>query len=280
MRNFLRVTIAATALSAGIAPAATIIVPDDDPSIRNAVETAAAGDVVRAGVYSDRIRIDRGQTGLTIEALGGNVEIYVDSGDDGIRIRGVDGVTIRGIAFHSGAYGARIHSATGTTLEHLTFDQPRKDGIRMDKSSGTTVTDCSVFIPRGRGIRVNASPNVTISGRSGQFATVSSPAKEGIRAQLSDDLSISDALVVGSKREAIRITKSANSSLTNSIVNTSRNGIRLQTSLNLTIADNGAFNNDQYGIRIQKSPPIAAVADLTAAGNVASGNGTQDLRVD
>jgi hypothetical protein len=39
-------------------------------------------------------------------------------------------------------------------------------------------------------------------------------------------------------------------------------------------------NNGTYGFRIDDSPPIATIADLTAAGNVASGNGTPDFRVD
>src|SRR6185503_20773866 len=67
--------------------AATIIVPDDNPSVRAAVESAGPGDVVqvRPGTYPEGVRIDASQTGISIEGLGGRPVLHPPV-SDGIRI--------------------------------------------------------------------------------------------------------------------------------------------------------------------------------------------------
>ena len=285
MRAIFRAVAGAAVLVGYPVGAATIIVPDDNPSIHDAVESASAGDVVqiRAGSYIDRIRVDRGQTGLTIESLGGRAYISVDQSDDAVRIRDVDGVTVRGLTLLVGRHGVRIDDATNVTLEELSIGSTREDGIRMDHVTGASVTNCSVSQSRGRGIRVDHSANVSISGRLEPLATVSNAVHaEGIRAQQSTNLSLSHTVVSASAgRDGIRIIKCANTMLdANSSVANSGSGIRVQASPNLTITNNVANGNREYGFRVQKSPPVASVADLTGAGNVASGNGIADLRAD
>jgi parallel beta-helix repeat protein len=259
--------------TASLVQATVIIVPDDNLSVRDAVASAGPGDVVqvRPGTYAEGVRIDKGQTGLVIEGLGGVPVIAPEHGDDAFRVKRVDGVTIRGFSISSSHRGLRLDDASGATLEDLDISGGTSDGIRIKGGSANTVQSFSVFHPNGRGVRVDKSPGAVIRDGS-----VVNSRREGILVKTSDNVSVLVNIVGGNFGGGVRLIKCPNATIDQTTAGgNGGSGIRVQTSAGLTITNNTAIGNVQYGIRIQSSPPVSSVADLTGAGN--SG---ENLRVD
>jgi parallel beta-helix repeat protein len=278
MKELARVMVAALAVSgASLVEAATIIVPDDNPSLRDAVAGAGAGDVVqvRPGTYAESVRIENGQTGLVVEGLGGVPTIAPSRSDDAFRIKRVDGVTLRGLAIESTRRGVRMDEASNTTLQDLQIHGGASDAIRMKGGSGNTVVDAEIQSVNGRGVRADKSPSVVV-----RDSLVLSAKREGILIKVSSDPSVLSNNGSANGSGGIRLIKCPNATVDdNEFPGNGNDGIRVQTSPNLTITNNTAVGNVRYGIRVQKSPPIASVADLVAAGN-SGGGGAGDMRVD
>lgn len=260
------------------AGAAVIVVPDDNPSLRDAVEQAAPGDVVqvRPGTYATRVRIERGQTGLTIEGLGGRPVIQPGPLDDGIRIREVDGVTVRGLEVQGGQRAVRVEKANGVLIDDV-VGAANKEGVRAKDTAGLVVRNSALSgATRGRGIRVERSSAPALLDN-----TVAGSRQEGIRVVGSPGAAVRGNTLTANRGGGVRVGKSAGAAVeTNSADGNGRSGIRIAVSPSTTVVDNNADDNAEYGIRVQKSPPIATVGDLLGAGNTASGNGILDLRVD
>ncbi|MFZ3166287.1 MAG: hypothetical protein WA130_01645, partial [Candidatus Methanoperedens sp.] len=85
------------------AGAATIIVPDNYPTIQQAVNNAATGDsiFVRSGVYPENVVINKD---LNIEGEDRKTTVIDGKGSDSVRIFNVD-VAIRGFTITNGRYG-------------------------------------------------------------------------------------------------------------------------------------------------------------------------------
>jgi hypothetical protein len=278
MTHFARLTIAALVVSAAsLARAAIIIVPDDNPSIRAAVDGAGPGDVVqvRPGTYNEGVRIENGQTGLVVEGLGGVPVIAPPRSNDAFRIKRVDGVTLRGLEIDSTRRGVRMDDASGATLEDLEIHGGASDAIRIKGGSNNTVTGAVISLVNGRGVRIDKSPGAVVRDSS-----VGNARREGILAKVSSNVSVLSNVGGGNGGGGIRLVKCPTSTVDdNNFAGNGNDGIRVQSSPNLTITNNTALGNVRYGIRVQQSPPIASVADLTAANN-SGGGGSGALRVD
>jgi parallel beta-helix repeat protein len=273
MRTLRSMAMAACVLAPLSVPAATIIVPDDNPSVRDAVAAAGPGDVVqvRPGTYAESERIENGQTGLVVEGLGGVPTIAPSRSDDAFRIKRVDGVTLRGLAIESTRRGVRADEASGLTLEDVDIHGGASDAIRIKGGANNTVTGSDISSVNGRGVRVDKSPGALVSDTS-----ILGAKREGVLVKLSSGVSVLGSNGSANGSGGIRLIKCPNSTIDgNDFPGNGNDGIRVQTSPNLTITNNTAFGNVRYGIRVQKSPPIASVADLTTAGNSGS-----NLRVD
>ena len=59
-----------------------------------------------------------------------------------------------------------------------------------------------------------------------------------------------------------------------------QSGIRIRRCSSLGVTNNQANGNGAYGFWVQGTPPFTTPADLTVAGNTASGNTLADFRVD
>lgn len=274
MKQIARVAIAALAVStAPFAHGATIIVPDDNVSVRDAVANAGPGDViqVRPGTYAESVRIENGQTGLVVEGLGGVPTIAPARSDDAFRIKLVDGVTLRGLEIDSTRRGVRADGASGLTLEDLDIHGGASDAIRIKGGSNNTVTGGNIQSVKGRGVRVDKSPFVTVND-----ITIISARREGVLIKVSTNATVTNFVGSANSSGGIRLIKCPVATVNDNYAHGNGNdGIRVQSSPNLTIMNNDCFGNVRYDMRVQKSPPIASVADLTTAGNV-GGN----LRVD
>src|SRR5262245_47410503 len=84
-----------------LAPAARIVVPDDQPTIEAAITASRAGDtvLVQPGTYVVPIRVDGGRHGLTIAGASDHDPPTLvgteGASDVGVLVDGVDNVTIR-----------------------------------------------------------------------------------------------------------------------------------------------------------------------------------------
>ena len=276
MRCFRPIALGTILAAYGSTFAATIIVPDDNPSVRDAVRNAAPGDTIqiRPGTYAEGITVDNRQVGLTIEGLGGRPVLAPASGDDGVRVKGVDSVTIRGLEVQGGQRAVRSDGANGLTVDDV-VGTGNKEGVRIKIGNFNTVRNCVLAgATGGRGIRVDLSPTVIIGN------TITDSHKEGIRATKAVGGRIQNNTVTGSAADGIRVTNSNLITIDgNASAQNKRSGIRVIGPGSITFTNNAANDNGQYGIRIQNAPPIATTADLTAAGNTATGNGLDDLRV-
>lgn len=257
--------------------AGVIIVPDDNPSPRDAVANAAAGDTVqiRPGTYDEGIKVDHNQHGLTIEGLGGRPVLRPDAGDDGVRIKGVNGVTVRGLEVQGGQRAVRSDGGNQLTVDDVVATG-NKEGVRIKIGNGHVVENCVLSgATGGRGIRLDLTGGAVVSGN-----TISDNRKEGIRATKTVGSTLQNNTITGHAADGIRLKGGSLNVLDGNTSNqNSRSGIRIIVSPTITVTNNAADDNEQYGIRVQKSPPITSDADLTAAGNTATGNGIQDLRV-
>ena len=59
-----------------------------------------------------------------------------------------------------------------------------------------------------------------------------------------------------------------------------QSGVRIRRCSGLGVTNNQANGNGAYGFWVQGKPPFTTPADVTAAGNAASGNTLADVRVD
>ena len=278
MKQSARVAIAILAVTTvPFAHALTIIVPDDNASVRDAVANAGAGDVVqvRPGSYAESVRIENGQTGLVIEGLGGVPTIAPERSDDAFRIKTVDGVTIRGLEIDSTRRGVRADGSSGLTLEDLFIHGGASDAIRIKGGANNTVTGVEIQSVNGRGVRIDKSPFATVDDTS-----ILSARREGILIKVSSNASVTNSNGSANNSGGVRLIKCPVSTIdNNNFPGNGNDGIRVQTSPNLTITNNSCLGNVRYGIRVQKSPPIATVQDLIDAGN-SGGGGNGGLRVD
>jgi parallel beta-helix repeat protein len=253
----------------GLAQAATIIVPDDNPSLHDAVASAGPGDVVqvRSNSYAETIRVDAGQTGLVVESIGGIAVISPSHLEDAVTVKRVDGVTIRGFALQPSRGGVLLDSANGTTLENLDIGIGFRDGVRIKGGSNNTVKNVTVLLSKKSCFRIEKSPGAAV-----QDSSAVNCRRQGYLVKQSDGASLLNNVAGGNRGGGIRVIKSPNATLDANYCNgNGASGIRVQASPNLTITNNSALGCVRYGIRIQASPPIASTTDLTDAGNVGGG---------
>jgi hypothetical protein len=149
--------------------AAVIDVPDAVATIQAAVDVAGPGDTIRVapGHYPESVRIDDGQTGLTIEpadpARPFTIQGARHKSADGVRVDDVDGITLRG--FHVvGAYNAvRLNRVSGAVVSGLHVEDSAL-GIRVTGGHANAVIGCAVAGTRvEQGIRVDGSPDILLA---------------------------------------------------------------------------------------------------------------------
>jgi len=184
--------------------AATIVVPDDQPTIQAAVSAAIAGDTVqvRPGTYAESVLVANAQTGLVLEGLGGRPLLTPPSGANGIRVDEVNGVTIRGLEIQGGSRGIRLDTSAGSTLTDLRLTAQTRDGILVRNGSGNTVSDSSVTGAFVDGIRVERSDAATVTGNS-----VSGSGRRGIQVKSAFTAVVSGNAVDGSGREGLEVLR-------------------------------------------------------------------------
>jgi len=300
--------LAAITLTAKALSAATIIVPDDNPSLTDAVAGAAAGDTiqVRPGNYVDRVDVVAGQDGLTIVGLGGRPVFTAANRKEGFRVSGVSGITITGFAFENRLSAVRLEGCTACIVQDIVATDCR-EGVRAKFGANVYVL-VSTFtnVTRGRAIRIQRAPGSAAFGN-----TITGTKREGIIFDRVDPLvmdsvaldpiiagnTVTDAktgIVVKTSADGFVYQNTTSSCRSDGIavgtapglyfadnhaVGNGSDGFQIDRAAGITIENNDATDNASYGFRVSRSPPITSPADLTTAGNTAGGNGSGDFRV-
>jgi parallel beta-helix repeat protein len=279
--------------------AATIIVPDDNPSLVAAVAGAAAGDTVqvRPGTYTEGSAVEVRQDGLTIEGLGGRPLLAGANRKEGFRVRGAVGVTISGFDIQGRVSAVRLNDCVGCIVQDLvvtdcdagirvsggdanlivgnTFTNvTHQDAVRVQSSVpfgvGTTVAGNTMTGVHKAGIRLLAAPGSQVVGN-----TISGSRREGIRLTSCHDSIVGVNDISGGLADGITLSGSSHDATldANIIGGCRRRGVRVSSSSPaLVITNNTVTQNGDHGFDFRS---VGAVVD----GNVAMGNGGDGFKV-
>lgn len=266
--------------------AGNIVVPDDHPTIQDAIAHAGPSDTIqiKPGTYAESIVIaGHGKDGLTLAGLGGRPRLTPPAGKDGIRVRGARHVTIRGLDVSGGRVGVHVLDAVHAVVTDVRISETAH-GIRFRRCtdeceiSRNNVQDAT----HGPGILVRDSPALNITGN-----VVTRSTREGIYVSRADELSMDDNVIEQSGADGIRITQC--DAIDGIDSNIARGNIGSGLHLNhgyshgtcsaCGLTDNVAEGNRRYGFRVRRWARLASATDLSERGNTATGNQAADVRV-
>lgn len=132
------------------ASASTITVPDDYPTIQEAVNNSGDGDTifVKAGIYYENVMINRTTfveepARLTLEGEDQKTEII---GDDGtcIAVSGDYYVTITGFKLREGIIGIHYLYSSGGLISKNTIRNMEASGINLDHTGNLSIRECNI----------------------------------------------------------------------------------------------------------------------------------------
>ncbi len=139
------------------AEAATIIVPDNYPTIQQAVNNAATGDTifVRSGVYHENVVINKN---LKIEGEDRKTTVIDGKGSDSVRINNAE-IEISGFTITNGKTGINFFSTGPLTIKDSTIEN--NNGYGIEFSYGSSYANGDVTVERsiirnnmGRGLSI------------------------------------------------------------------------------------------------------------------------------
>jgi parallel beta-helix repeat protein len=240
-------TFSLSAIPSAQADPATIYVPDDYPTIQDAVDNADPSDtiIVRDGTYTENVDVDKGH--LTIRSENGadyTIVAAVNTNDHVFNVT-TDYVNI-----------------SGFTVERAT--EGRSSGIYLLGACNCDISNC---------IASNNNYGIYLCYRSSNNTITNNIASNndyhGIYLLKSSDNTITNNIASNNYRKGIYPRHSSNNTITNNDVSNNKdNGIYLYDSSNNTITNNNVSNNDDNGIELYYSSD-----NNTITGNNASDNG-------
>jgi len=247
--------------------AATVIVPDDNPSLVQAAANAGPGDVVqvRPGVYAEGKPIVIRQSGVQIVGLGGRPVITGGNGRGGFWVRGASDVIIGGVEVRGKGKAVRLDDCTACGVVDVVFTECGL-GVRVRGGSGNVIVG-SVFndVWRDEGVFVDSSPFGFVVGNS-----MSLVHGRGIRIQGSAGTQVFDNSVQGANR-GFWILRSDGSQLErNTAPANLHEGFRITSSDDLRMSENVASDNGDAGFRVTSSDR-AVLEGNTASANDGAG---------
>jgi parallel beta-helix repeat protein len=230
----------------------TIVVPDDFPTIQEAIDNASAGDrvFVKRGIYDDKIVIDK-----SISLIGEDRETtiirpasyaYFLSWEYGIQVA-ADNVTISGFTIDGAVHDITIQvrdfpigwkSITESSIKNV------NDGIILGDSKGVRIF--------GNIIINNKRAGISVSGENNQV--------------YQNNITDNDAGVVTNADTKARIFKPTCHVISENMIARNNVGISVSSS-NTTVLGNEVVDNYREGISVSNC------FNVTVSGNIISNNG-------
>ncbi|MEM3730679.1 MAG: NosD domain-containing protein [Candidatus Bathyarchaeia archaeon] len=206
---------------------AIIVVPDNYPTIQQAINAASAGDTifVKAGMYYENVVVDK-----PVSLLGEDTQnTIIDGKGAGTVVKiAVNGVNVSGFTIRKSGYpqsGLLLYYVSGCSINGNIITANRYCGIYLYSSSNNTISGNIITANDHGGIMLYGSSKNSIS-------------RNGITANNGDGVLLSDS-------------SNYNSIFENNVVNNPR-GIYISHSSNNDVSENNITNND-CGVRLDLS---------------------------
>ncbi len=148
--------------------AATITVPDDYPTIQQAINAATAGDTVyvRSGTYYEHVTIGKS---LVLQGADKGTAIISGSGTGDVISITTANVTISGFTVHNGNIGINIVSASNARVDDCIIKHHYDRCIWIRNSSSAYISNCDISDAycsddywKGWGLHMDGNPNSTV----------------------------------------------------------------------------------------------------------------------
>lgn len=248
----------------------TIIVPENYPSIQEAINNADEGDTiyVKTGTYYENLVINK-----SISLIGDSARytmIDANSAEDVIWINQSE-VNITSLRMINGSYGVRLSSSTKCNIQDCYIDGNSNSGIFLFNSSNCFVTNCRIAVNMYEGIHLERSSHNTIincsilsSGVSGIWICNSSTSNTILDCDIhsiiyggygivihsnSSSNTIKSCDIYSNDGDGVWIYDSSDNLVMNCYLANNHNGICLSGSDNL-VANSSIQRNEYYGIFI------------------------------
>jgi parallel beta-helix repeat protein len=275
-------------------------VPSEHPTIQEAVDVAADGDIVEisSGTYLEAVVV-AGKTGLVIRAKG---KVVIDPpSETGLTLDGctdcvVEKVRVVGCPGH----GILVTGSTGCLLEKCRVEDVAGDGIRVDDSSDVTLEKCTVKRAGGDGIALAVGQALPADGctllknkvfdadfdafginGSNNVAEKNLAHKPGASGFYLDETVGGDAnLCTGNKvirpgELGFGVNGTGAEILGNKVVKSGNRGVHVLSGSGHSIRDNSLAKTGNDGVRVE-----SGVAGVTIAANTIRKAGDDGVEVD
>ena len=275
--RFLSSLLLSFAFLAPATPAAKLKVPAQFPTIQQAVDAAAAGDVVEisAGVYNEQVVVNN-KTDLVIRARKKD-KVFIDPSNAGVplTVQASTKITVIGLRVrNSSAEGIRLNTSIDVALEKCVVQNVPANGVFVTSCFPARIEKCTIDAAGTFGVGILSEAVDVVD------TLIRNCGSSGI-AVLGDQCSIIDNRIESAGIDGIQLGDGTILSRftlisDNEIVNPASRGIRLTaTAENCTLIDNTIQNPAAEGI---------AVADGASAvvliGNVVKAAQGDGIRLD
>jgi len=208
----------------------TIYVPDDYPTIQQAVTASGGGTViVRDGTYHENVDVNVAH--LTIQSQNGsaNCAVVAADSDDHVFEVTADWVNITGFT---------VQNAAGNSMA----------GIYLGSTDHCNISSNNVA-SNYWGIYLYESSNNNLINNAASWNSYG----DGIYLKYSDDNTLTNNTALGNSDGGISLRSSSNNTIASNTANSNDDGIRLYDSSNNNLINNTANSNDWNGISLSSS---------------------------
>jgi parallel beta-helix repeat protein len=220
----------------------TIVVPDDYPTIQDAIDNATSGDTVfvRSGTYFEHVGITK-----AVSLMGENkYDTIIDGGGQDVVIGiGADFVSLTGFTVQGsdpdGGYGVALADSTNVTVKNL-----NTQGISLSYCANCTVENC-VSYASSVGILLSGSSGITVRN-----STIANCSDYGIAISwVNPDVGIFGNFISGN-RVGIFVTEGHESPIvvSGNVISENERGVYLRFEWNCVVRENLISNNSRSGI--------------------------------
>jgi parallel beta-helix repeat protein len=226
---------------------ATIVVPDDFPTIQEAINKARSGDTIhiKASTFRENVFVNK-----SISLIGENrYNTVIDGSELGTVIKvtasnvSIANLTVRNAGSLIGDSGIELSGVDNCSIDGNVLIENGNIGIMLHQSIGNAVI-ANIVKETGRsGIIVYSSNNNTVSGN-----TVQNASEYGIVLQNSSYCDVTGNIVTCCYEGIVLVASNRNSVCLNTVTESASHGIRLDDPSDYnTFAENTLANNNGYG---------------------------------
>jgi parallel beta-helix repeat protein len=252
-----------------------IIVPDDYPTIQEAIDYAEPGFCigVRAGTYYENVFIDKENITLCGEDRDNTILDGSGKGDV-IDIYHYDRVSISNFSMRNAGgliqgFGISLYHSSNNYISDCTITDNKADGIYLFDSSNNSIQNCTITDNEGGGIYLLDSSNNSI-----QNCTITNNKIYGIViTSASNNNSIQNCTITNNKFDGISINLVSNNSIQNcTITDNEGDGISIDwASNNNSIQNCTITDNKADGIFLAKTSNNNSIQNCTITDNEGGG---------